>query len=161
MTLYFDFKKIYEKFKKLSTFFEEVESVTLLIKLIDVIIHIFLQSKKGDRQYPYIKNIFAKHTYEYYRICIFTCIHILCKCVAEYSHQDNFCKEINNFKSLYNSSSHLVSNCSCSNIFGTSLNHQKFMKNIHHKFMQTFSNFCDNSPSPSPVCIYLSPSLLS
>lgn len=45
MTLYFDFKKIYEKFKKLSTFFEEVESVKLLIKLIDVTIHVFLQSK--------------------------------------------------------------------------------------------------------------------
>lgn len=89
MTLYFDFKKIYEK---LSTFFEEVESVKLLIKSIDVIIHVFLQSKKGDRQYPNIKNIFAKHTYEYYHICIVTCIHILCKCVAEYSHQDNFCK---------------------------------------------------------------------
>lgn len=42
MTLYFDFKKIYEK---LSTFFEEVESVKLLIKLIDVTIHVFLQSK--------------------------------------------------------------------------------------------------------------------
>lgn len=45
MTLYFDFKKIYEKFKKLSTFFEEVESVKLLIKLIDVTLHVFLQSK--------------------------------------------------------------------------------------------------------------------
>lgn len=45
MTLYFDFKKIYEKLKKLSTFFEEVESVKLLIKLIDVTIHVFLQSK--------------------------------------------------------------------------------------------------------------------
>lgn len=45
MTLYFGFKKIYEKFKKLSTFFEEVESVKLLIKLIDVTIHVFLQSK--------------------------------------------------------------------------------------------------------------------
>lgn len=46
MTLYFGFKKIYEKFKKLSTFFEEVESVKLLIKLIesDVTIHVFLQS---------------------------------------------------------------------------------------------------------------------
>lgn len=106
MTLYFDFKKIYEKFKKLSTFFEEVEAVKLLMKLIDLIIHVFLQSKKGDRQYPYIKNIFAKHTYEYYRICIVTCIHILCKCGAEYSHQDNFCREINNFKSLYYKSFH-------------------------------------------------------
>lgn len=91
-----------KKFKKLSTFFEEVESVKLVIKSIDVITHVFLQSKKGDRQYPYIKNIFAKHTYEYYR----TCIHILCKCVAEYSHQDNFCREINNFLSLYYKSFH-------------------------------------------------------
>lgn len=106
MPLHFDYKKIYKKFKKLSTFFEEVEGVKLLIKLIDLIIHVFLQSKKGDRQYPYIKNIFAKHTYEYYRICIVTCIHILCKCGAEYSHQDNFCREIHNFKSLYYKSSH-------------------------------------------------------
>lgn len=81
MPLYFQFKilkwhsdyililrKFMKKFKKLSTFFEEVESVKLVIKSIDVIIHVFLQSKKGDRQYPYIKNIFAKHTYEYYGI---------------------------------------------------------------------------------------------
>lgn len=39
MILYFDFKKIYEK---LLIFFEEVESVKFLIKLIDVIIYVFL-----------------------------------------------------------------------------------------------------------------------
>lgn len=42
MLLYFDYKKIYKKFKKLLIFFEEVESVKFLIKLIDVIIYVFL-----------------------------------------------------------------------------------------------------------------------
>lgn len=42
MLLYFDYKKIYKKFKKLLIFFEEVEGVKFLIKLIDVIIYVFL-----------------------------------------------------------------------------------------------------------------------
>lgn len=56
-----------ERRKKLSTFFEEVESVKILIKLVYAIIHLhaFLQSKKKILwQYLFIKNMFAKFTSE-------------------------------------------------------------------------------------------------
>lgn len=56
--------------KKIVNFFQEVGSVKLLIKFIYFIIQsCILTIKKGDRQFLYIKDIFAKHTSENYMYC--------------------------------------------------------------------------------------------
>lgn len=56
--------------KKIVNFFQEVGSVKLLIKFIYFIIQsCILTIKKGDRQFLYIKDIFAKHTSENYKYC--------------------------------------------------------------------------------------------